>query len=332
MINWMVTGNYLIIHYGDKKPCIIEKDNENFSILTGLLMQHASDEEIIKILDLAKVIEDFSQGTFKVDRETESVLIDGQPIHDIVSKRIIDFAKQDLPYQPLINFWRNIQSNPSEESKKHLFLFLEANKMPITHDGCFLAYKKVVRNSNGDLVDAHSKTFCNNIGAVVTMERDKVNPDRNITCSTGLHVAAFDYAAHQFDGSDLLEVKVNPRDVVAVPTDYSNQKMRVCRYEVVGINKKGPVKELYLNKSDIRTKRKHGESDLKIKKNDARQTLITTLKKNPKVTLEELKSLTAPEIVDVIKHFTSIDIAEGLKNLKDKQNVLKRAGVALKSI
>jgi hypothetical protein len=28
-------------------------------------------------------------------------------------------------------------------------------------------------------------------------------------------------------------VKINPADVVAIPTDYNNQKGRCCRYEVV---------------------------------------------------------------------------------------------------
>jgi hypothetical protein len=29
-------------------------------------------------------------------------------------------------------------------------------------------------------------------------------------------------------------VAVDPKDVVAVPTDYDNAKMRVCRYTIVG--------------------------------------------------------------------------------------------------
>jgi Ran GTPase-activating protein (RanGAP) involved in mRNA processing and transport len=33
----------------------------------------------------------------------------------------------------------------------------------------------------------------------------------------------------------MLEVKVNPRDVVAVPVDYNNAKMRVCEYVVLSV-------------------------------------------------------------------------------------------------
>ena len=29
-------------------------------------------------------------------------------------------------------------------------------------------------------------------------------------------------------------VKINPRDVVSIPTDYNNAKGRACRYEVIG--------------------------------------------------------------------------------------------------
>jgi predicted RNase H-like nuclease (RuvC/YqgF family) len=44
-------------------------------------------------------------------------------------------------------------------------------------------------------------------------------------------VACFDYA--KGFGEKLVEVLVNPADVVCVPVDYNGTKMRVCRFEVV---------------------------------------------------------------------------------------------------
>ncbi len=35
-------------------------------------------------------------------------------------------------------------------------------------------------------------------------------------------------------GDNVILVKVNPRDIVAVPKDHQAQKMRVSRYEVIG--------------------------------------------------------------------------------------------------
>jgi hypothetical protein len=50
-----------------------------------------------------------------------------------------------------------------------------------------------------------------------------------------LHFCSQEYLPH-FGGSDsrVVIVKINPRDVVSIPTDYNNAKGRACRYEVIG--------------------------------------------------------------------------------------------------
>jgi hypothetical protein len=37
-----------------------------------------------------------------------------------------------------------------------------------------------------------------------------------------------------FGGARTVIVKINPADVVSIPTDYDNSKGRACRYEVIG--------------------------------------------------------------------------------------------------
>jgi hypothetical protein len=64
------------------------------------------------------------------------------------------------------------------------------------------------------------------------MDRKLCTVDRNITCSSGLHIGAWEYV-HSFTGTRILECLIDPIDVVSVPTDYHNQKMRVCRYKVI---------------------------------------------------------------------------------------------------
>jgi hypothetical protein len=53
-----------------------------------------------------------------------------------------------------------------------------------------------------------------------------------------LHVANFNYAKTQFNSGSgiLIDVKVHPKDVVAFPTDYHFEKLRVCEMYVIGIN------------------------------------------------------------------------------------------------
>jgi hypothetical protein len=51
-----------------------------------------------------------------------------------------------------------------------------------------------------------------------------------------LHFCSQDYLPHFGNGYDsrVVIVKINPADVVSIPSDYNNAKGRACRYEVVG--------------------------------------------------------------------------------------------------
>lgn len=181
------------------------------------------------VMDLASRIKEYSGGLFQADPDSGRVFIDDDELPDALGNILIQLAEQDLPVAPLIHFWRNLQRNPSELSRQNLYGFLAANQVPITKDGCFLAYKRV----NDKYKDCHTGKLDNSVGAVVSMPRDKVDPDPNVTCSRGLHVAAHEYAKDFYSNGFLMEVKVNPEHVVAVPTDYNQQKMRVCQYEVM---------------------------------------------------------------------------------------------------
>lgn len=111
-----------------------------------------------------------------------------------------------------------------------LYKFLEHNGHPITTEGNFIAYR-AVRN---DLLDKHTRTISNAIGNIVEIDRSKVDDNPNNVCSSGLHVATLTYAQGFSSGDDkILDVEVDPSDVVAVPTDYQGTKMRVCRFKVV---------------------------------------------------------------------------------------------------
>jgi len=158
----------------------------------------------------------------------------GQPVHDSLANRVQRYAEEGLDFNPLLKFLDNLMQNPSSSSVNEGFDFLQHKALPITEDGCFIAYKAVREN----YLDKHSGTVSNHIGAIVEMERNKVDDDRRNECSYGYHVGALDYSgpggSFYNNGDKCIIVKVNPRDIVAVPKDYNCQKMRVCRYEVIG--------------------------------------------------------------------------------------------------
>jgi hypothetical protein len=159
------------------------------------------------------------------------VTYEGEELHNSLTNRIVSFVKQDLPFEPLVKFLHNLLQNPSKRAVDELYNFLEVGELPITEDGCFLAYKNV----KADFTDIHSGSFDNSVGKVCEMPRYKVDEDKDRTCSYGLHFCSIKYLPHFSDsnGGHTMIVKINPKDVVAIPADYNNTKGRCCRYEVL---------------------------------------------------------------------------------------------------
>jgi hypothetical protein len=186
--------------------------------LLSVLKQNALDTYIGNISDKAYV-------------KDGEVYFNGEVVHTSISARIKECMKFGLPFDNMLRFMENIAANPSYQSQKELFDFLTNKSLPITTDGCFLAYKAV----RSDYYDKYTGKIYNGIGKRVEMKRPKVDDDRRNECSFGLHVGAIEYVRWYGNGYDdkIIYVKVNPKDVVSVPLDHNAQKVRVCEYEVL---------------------------------------------------------------------------------------------------
>lgn len=186
--------------------------------------------QFVNLVNISKQVQNYFDGT-DVEIKDGSINYHGQVIHNTLTKRILNFMRDGLPHEPLLNFFKNLMENPSKRAVDELYDFLEAGELPITEDGCFLAFKNVRSN----YLDIHSGKFDNSVGKVCEMPRNGVDEDKERTCSYGLHFCSIKYLPHfsDSDGGKTMIVKINPKDVVAIPADYNNTKGRTCRYEVV---------------------------------------------------------------------------------------------------
>ena len=226
-VSWLISDNTITVNYDGQIHMLQRSDAYAPKLIQAL--KDKNFDEVPNLVSAAKRIETFSKGTFQV-RDGE-ILVDGVAAPTVLGRKIKDFADAGLPYEPLVKFAQNLRKNPSDRAINHLYQFLEKNDHPITDNGNFIAYKKV----REDFKDVHSGTFDNSVGKVVEMARSMVNEDPEQTCSYGLHVANFSYARDFYSGGKMLEVEVNPADVVAIPVDYNQSKMRVCKYKVLGV-------------------------------------------------------------------------------------------------
>lgn len=204
----------------------IREGNQNYEKVKKTL-KTATPEEMLQLVDPKVALAPMFKAkaiTFKDGK----VFADGKPVSSTLAKRYAELASQGMPLVGYEKFIENVFKNPSEESVKDLYDFLEACSLPITEDGCFLAYKRIT----SDWKDCHTNSIDNHIGQKPKMNREDCDGDRHSACSRGLHVCSLGYLG-SFGGARTVVVKVNPKDVVAVPVDHSCQKMRCCEYEVI---------------------------------------------------------------------------------------------------
>jgi hypothetical protein len=220
-VNYHITKNSVTLNFNGKTMSIARGDDRFGKVIEAIKENRLSD--IPELVDVAAQFE--RDGLRLVDGQV--VTADGEAIPAELNSRILEFRREGLPFTHLLKFWDNLKANPSYRSREQLFKFLEHNGHPLTEDGCFIAYRGVT----ADFRDKHTGKFDNSPGAICVMPREHVDDDPTRTCSAGLHVAAWEYAAGF--GETKIEVKVNPKDVVAVPVDYNGQKMRVCKFEVI---------------------------------------------------------------------------------------------------
>lgn len=218
------------------------------NILEGL---RNNDESVYTLFDvkagLAAKLRSLSD---RVDFDGKNVYFDGSVVNNALSEQVVRFLEQGLSdWEPLVKFWEKVEQNPSQHSKENLYRWLSTHDFSITAEGDIVAYKGVKVGRKLDGADQYQSIHAgpawvngehvngyvpNEIGAVVTMPRTDVTADPSRGCHVGLHVGTYDYAK-SFAQGVVLEVHTHPRDVVSVPTDCSDAKMRVCKYTVAGV-------------------------------------------------------------------------------------------------
>jgi hypothetical protein len=245
-------GTETIVLLGSQGVRVVPDSHANYETIYENLMdpREVPEADIYAMADAAtKVASKLERLSERVMIKGDTIYFDGDPMETRLTKHVVDMIKAgDEHYDGYIRFLENVQANPSAASRESLFRFLEKHSLVITPDGCFVGYKGIGTDGKSltagqedvtvtladGTVEVHKGHIPNPVGAVIEMPRSLVDGDAGVECSVGLHVAN-----HQFArgfGSKLLTIKVNPRDVVSVPSGDSASKVRVSRYTVLEEN------------------------------------------------------------------------------------------------
>lgn len=235
----LLTNDTLVIQFDNEAPQHTRSDNPRWKEIVQAFRK--GDEETLRsLISLKSIIEQYSVGQLSVS--STGVLWRGHPLHTLDAQRIMAYLRDGIPFRPIANYIEKKMKNPSARAIQEMYNFLEHQHMPLMDDGRFIAYKGVQKNYYSvygntntvvisGIVDDQGKIY-NEIGSIIEVERSSVDDDFRNACSNGLHVGSLKYATEWSDR--VIYVAVDPKDVVSVPSDCDCQKLRCCKYEVLG--------------------------------------------------------------------------------------------------
>jgi len=240
-MKYIISEQGVVNAVGSGQAYTFDKNHPNYDSLVRHL-KSGNVEHFEAAYDVASAVEHFCDGYVHVQNGTLNW--GDVPMPELFTDRIMQMRKEGFDFEPMLNFLHNLNENPSDKAIVELFDFMQHKHLPITDDGHFLAYKAV----KGNFKDIYSGSLDNSVGSTVAVDRSSVDSNRDKGCSHGLHVGSIDYVT-SYGGIDLDDMgdddsdggnqivicKVNPRDVVSVPTCSRYQKLRCCQYEVAAI-------------------------------------------------------------------------------------------------
>lgn len=218
----------------DGQPYTTDRSNTNWERLVEALNSPNTDtDEVINLMSPEASIKEASEDYGEITIDNGTLYFNHRPVGNALAQRILDLHNHGFNLGPWVKFAQNVYNNPDVRARDELYLWLETSGLPITEDGHFLAYKIV----SSEFKDLYTGRMDNSPGKIVSMPRENVDTNRDRTCSQGLHFCSKDYLPYfgsWRNGNDkVVLVKINPADVVSIPSDYDNAKGRTWRYEVL---------------------------------------------------------------------------------------------------
>ena len=240
---------------GDGAVTVIEEGREpktwtshdpNFNHILAAVHRGKSLDEVM----VYRIPTEITRLSERVTVEDEKIHFDGRPVEGAINEVAMRYRAEGRDISNIVQFLERLSDNVSYNSRTALFEWLQTQRLEIDPEGYVIGYRglrsdRKSQHAGGAYVTHRGfdgewgdpvwveGNVPNEHGTIVSMDRYQVDDNTGVSCSRGLHIGSEEYARSWADHNTTIVVRVDPADVVAVPRGDA-QKMRVCRYEIIG--------------------------------------------------------------------------------------------------
>lgn len=243
MIPYIETPSSFIFTWMDGTPRQVATNHKNFKEIRDLITGITSLDQLMTFQGVLEELLTPAKALTRIFSKADTVLSFDEENHVIectidgvritvpldLNSYIIQMHEEGGNLSPLVEFLRKLSRNPDPEVASQLWGFIRSCGLCLSANGDFLSYKNV----RDDYTSIYDGVTDNSPGKVLRMPRYQVQKDSELTCSSGLHFAAWGYLRHYSAGGKTMLISTSPEHVVSIPSDYNNQKGRACEYRIV---------------------------------------------------------------------------------------------------
>lgn len=234
-------GRQITVYHNDSILNFNREENEKLFLQVRELYKNGDYDAIAKLTVSPENINfRYADSDLSISKEGV-VTINGDVLPASLSKVIVSLYKEEAPIDCFINFWHKLNKNPFATTVERLYDFIEKNGITILPDGDLLLYRVVRKTETPNVfVDIYTGTIKQAIGDTLSLPYNKVDNRNEVSCSFGFHTCAYSYTNHYGSVSSgidtVVNVKVNPKDICAIPYDYNCAKIRVREFTILEEN------------------------------------------------------------------------------------------------
>jgi hypothetical protein len=211
-MQYIIDDNHITIYKEGKSHLISKNSNSYFDLIKSTLLKEGSLNS--NLLSLGGQIseataEDFTycQGKFYYQ---------DQPIPMSVGKNIKELEEQNLPFQPLINFWLKLRNHPDSDIKEKLGELAGRPGVPLTWDGDLIFYTRASWvPPSADIEEITSLKYLDKL-KLSDWSGDEFSPGKTMASSRPLVCGDFNWITQVCpDAGVIYDIQVNPIHVIS---------------------------------------------------------------------------------------------------------------------
>jgi hypothetical protein len=264
---YFYNGRSITVYTTEGTFTFLKEDNLDRFNQVHTLCQEGRFSEVAELTLSPKAVNAYCAGSQLSISPEGIATIDDEVLPSALSEVIVNLYKEGAPIDCFVNFWNKLKLNPSYKSVQRLYEFIEKNNITLLPDGDILLYRVVKRTEKANtFVDLYTGTMKQSISETISLPRNQVDDNNEHTCSVGLHVCAFSYIKHYgsaYSGQDaVVNVSVNPTNVVSIPMDYNCAKIRVCEFTILEENTQlTEIRQTYYNNLELESSYDEDDED-----------------------------------------------------------------------